>query len=69
MGRANRALGADVPVARLYDGLTVRLIAGLMDRLDLLPAIEADADLLERRRDKVRRQREHQQRRRVVMGR
>jgi NADP-dependent 3-hydroxy acid dehydrogenase YdfG len=69
MGRANRALRADVPVARLYDGLTVRFIAGLIDRLDLRPAIEADADLLERRRDKARRQREHQQRRRVAMGR
>ena len=70
MTRVNAALQADIPVAKLYEGLTVRFLAGLVaspEEGDAAPA--ADDDLAERRKDKARRQKEHQMRRRVVMRR
>jgi len=70
MARLNEAMRTEIPVARLYEGLTVGFLAGLVDRPGALePEGDEDAALLERRRDKARRQKEHQHRRRVVMGR
>lgn len=66
MARINEVLGTEVPVAKLYEGLTVGFLAQVLDRksgsVDQLAATE-DADARERRRDKARRQKEHQQRR------
>ena len=65
MARLNEAMCTEIPVARLYEGLTVGFLAGLVDRPGALePEGDEDAALLERRRQK-----EHQHRRRVVMGR
>jgi hypothetical protein len=70
MAQINRALGTSIPVAKLYEGLTVAFLAGL-----LKPAApidqpgDHDADLAEKRREKSRRQKEHQMRRRVALGR
>ncbi len=71
MTRVNEALGTEIPVAKLYEGLTVSFLAGLIaqDPLAAPPDDEGDAEMAERRREKAKRQREHQQRRRVVLGR
>lgn len=68
MARINEVLGTEVPVAKLYEGLTVGFLAQVIDRKgkggggDEASATE-DADARERRREKARRQKEHQQRR------
>ncbi len=66
MTRVNRALGIELPVAKLYEGLTVSF---LVEQVAPAPAEEDEQDGAERRRDKAKRQREHQQRRRVALGR
>ena len=72
MGAVNRALKTSVPVAKLYEGLTVGFLADVI-RQSSEPAQpeheQDDADLADRRREKSRRQKEHQQRRRVALGR
>ena len=70
MGAINRALKTSVPVAKLYEGLTVRFLASVINQSgEPAPADPDDADLAEKRREKSRRQKEHQQRRRVALGR
>jgi hypothetical protein len=72
MGRVNQALKASVPVAKLYEGLTIAFLASLMaPRAQIVAAVEVASveDEAERRREKARRQKEHQQRRRVALGR
>ncbi len=70
MTRVNETLGTDLPVAKLYEGLTVGFLATLVAAPDTQTVVEADeADGAERRREKAKRQREHQQRRRVALGR
>jgi hypothetical protein len=71
MARVNEVLGSDIPVAKLYEGLTVRFLAGLVGSPDQTEAAsDEDAELMEeRRREKARRQKEHQLRRREVMRR
>jgi NAD(P)-dependent dehydrogenase (short-subunit alcohol dehydrogenase family) len=70
MASTNRALKTSVPVAKLYEGLTVAFLASVMDQAgEPAPAEHDDADLSEKRREKSRRQKEHQQRRRVALGR
>jgi NAD(P)-dependent dehydrogenase (short-subunit alcohol dehydrogenase family)/acyl carrier protein len=66
MTRVNQALGIELPVAKLYEGLTVSF---LVEQVAPAPAEEDEQDNAERRRDKAKRQREHQQRRRVALGR
>jgi NAD(P)-dependent dehydrogenase (short-subunit alcohol dehydrogenase family) len=72
MARSNQELNSSVPVAKLYEGLTIAFLASLMaPRAAQVVAIadtESD-DSIERRREKARRQKEHQQRRRVALGR
>ena len=64
MTRVNEALGTEIPVARLYEGLTVAYIARLADNgADAGKSPSASHDATERRREKVRKQKEHQQRR------
>jgi acyl transferase domain-containing protein len=70
MARLNEALKTDIPVARLYDGLTVAFLAGLVPAADGEPAEPAsaeDGDVEDRRRDRAKRQREQQARRREAM--
>src|SRR5581483_2084401 len=70
MARVNRALGAAIPVAKLYEGLTVAFLAGLLKPAAAIEQTgDDDADLVEKRREKSRRQKEHQMRRRVALGR
>jgi hypothetical protein len=70
MASTNRALKTTVPVAKLYEGLTVAFLASVMDQAgEPAPTEQDDADLSEKRREKSRRQKEHQQRRRVALGR
>jgi acyl carrier protein len=70
MGAINRALKTSVPVAKLYEGLTVAFLAGVITQSSEPDRPETeDADLADRRREKSRRQKEHQQRRRVALGR
>jgi acyl transferase domain-containing protein len=70
MGSTNKALNTSVPVAKLYEGLTVAFLAGVIGQgSEPAPADQDDADLAEKRREKSRRQKEHQQRRRVALGR
>jgi hypothetical protein len=59
-----------LPVAKLYEGLTVSFLAGLIATPgeSAVPE-EDDNELADRRREKARRQRENQQRRRVALGR
>jgi hypothetical protein len=67
MGRVNDALKTDIPVARLYDGLTVAFLASLVGA-PAEPAADDeddDDDRASRRRDRTQRMRE-QQRRRVA---
>ena len=65
MARVNAALGIELPVAKLYEGLTVSFLVE-----QVAPAAgEDEHESAERRRDKAKRQREHQQRRRVALGR
>jgi hypothetical protein len=63
----NQALKTDIPVARLYDGLTVSFLAGLVAPQEQAAAPEPDSESDERRRDRARRQREQQARRRGAM--
>jgi len=70
MGAINRTLKTTVPVAKLYEGLTVAFLADAITQSSAPDRPEPeDADLAERRREKSRRQKEHQQRRRVALGR
>jgi acyl transferase domain-containing protein len=70
MARVNEVLGTEIPVAKLYEGLTVDFIARLAAPIAQTEAVvEEDPDAAEKRREKARRQREHQQRRRVALGR
>jgi hypothetical protein len=70
MATTNRVLKTSVPVAKLYEGLTVAFLASVIDqRGEPAQAEHDDADLAEKRREKSRRQKEHQQRRRVALGR
>jgi acyl transferase domain-containing protein/acyl carrier protein len=67
MQRVNDTLGTDMPVARLYDGLTVRSIAEAAQPAEVAAAAVAaddDEDADDRRRDRMRRQREQLARRR-----
>jgi hypothetical protein len=57
-------LGTEIPVAKLSEGLTVGFLAQLIDRKDSDGTPEGeDQDSRDRRREKARRQKEHQQRR------
>jgi NAD(P)-dependent dehydrogenase (short-subunit alcohol dehydrogenase family) len=70
MGAINRAMKTSVPVAKLYEGLTVAFLASVIGQgSEAAPAEADDADQAEKRREKSRRQKEHQQRRRVALGR
>jgi acyl transferase domain-containing protein len=71
MARSNQGLNASVPVAKLYEGLTIAFLASLMaPRAQVVAIADAESDdSIERRREKARRQKEHQQRRRVALGR
>jgi hypothetical protein len=70
MTRMNEVLGTDLPVAKLYEGLTIGFLAELLAPATAQTVVEDDGvDSAERRREKARRQREHQQRRRVALGR
>ena len=69
MARINDELGADIPVAKLYEGLTARFLAELIEGAAQNMGGDDDTDLAERRSEKARRQKAHQDRRRVVMGR
>jgi len=64
MARVNQALKTDIPVAKLYDGLTVAFLAAAAGPQDQQAEPEQEADTDERRRDRARRQREQQARRR-----
>jgi acyl transferase domain-containing protein len=63
MQRVNEVLKTEIPVARLYDGLTVAFLAGLVDKAEE-PAAEAppEDDALAERRARVRKQREQSRR-------
>ena len=70
MGLINERLKTDIPVARLYDGLTVAFLAGLVSpngHGSAAPDGTDDDETDERRRDRARRQREQQARRRGAM--
>ena len=70
MARVNEELRTEIPVAKLYEGLTVDFIARLVAPSAETESVEDEgADAAEKRREKARRQREHQQRRRVALGR
>jgi acyl transferase domain-containing protein len=69
MGRVNETLKTDIPVARLYDGLTAAFlasVAGTNGHPETEPEVE-DEDGAQRRRDRARRQREQQARRRAAV--
>jgi acyl transferase domain-containing protein len=70
MARLNETLKTDIPVAKLYDGLTVAFLAGVAqetggEKADAAQPDDSDGD--DRRRDRARRQREQQARRREAM--
>jgi hypothetical protein len=67
MGRVNQTLKTDIPVARLYDGLTVAFLAGVVAPQEQEPEAAPEPESDERRRDRARRQREQQARRRGAM--
>jgi phthiocerol/phenolphthiocerol synthesis type-I polyketide synthase E len=71
MTRVNEVLNTEIPVAKLYEGLTVSFLAGLAGQGPdaAVPDDAGDDDMAEKRREKAKRQREHQQRRRVALGR
>jgi acyl transferase domain-containing protein len=70
MKRVNDVLQTQIPVAKLYEGLTVEFLVSLASPVaDVETADVGDADAAEKRREKARLQREHQQRRRVALGR
>jgi NAD(P)-dependent dehydrogenase (short-subunit alcohol dehydrogenase family) len=70
MASTNRALKTSVPVAKLYEGLTISFLAAVMSQSgEPAQAEQDDPDLAEKRREKSRKQKEHQQRRRVALGR
>jgi acyl transferase domain-containing protein len=64
MARVNQALNTDVPVAKLYDGLTVAFLAAAIAPQETQGEPEQDGETDDRRRDRARRQREQQARRR-----
>jgi hypothetical protein len=64
MARVNQTLKTDIPVAKLYDGLTVAFLAAAAAPTEQQAAPAQDEDDEERRRDRARRQREQQARRR-----
>jgi len=64
MAKVNEVLKTDIPVARLYDGLTVAFLAAAAGPQDQQAQPEQEAETDERRRDRARRQREQQARRR-----
>jgi NAD(P)-dependent dehydrogenase (short-subunit alcohol dehydrogenase family) len=66
MARVNQTLRTDIPVARLYDGLTVAFLAGLAAP-QAAEAVVEPGDEDERRRDRMRRQREQHARRRGAL--
>jgi NAD(P)-dependent dehydrogenase (short-subunit alcohol dehydrogenase family)/acyl carrier protein len=67
MARVNEELGTELPVARLYEGLTAAFLASVA-AAEAQPALSAAASLDEdaQRRDKARRMKEQQQQRRRV---
>jgi acyl carrier protein len=68
MAKVNEALRTDIPVARLYEGLTVSFVAGLAGTaagVDADAEPDADEDRDQRRRERAQRLRD-QQRRRVA---
>ena len=70
MKRVNDALQTQIPVAKLYEGLTVEFLVSIAAPLGDVDTVDVgDADVAEKRREKARQQREHQQRRRVALGR
>jgi hypothetical protein len=71
MSRVNQAMNTMIPVAKLYEGLTIAFLSSLMTPRGQASAVveEDDQDIVDRRQDKARRQREQQQRRRVALGR
>jgi acyl transferase domain-containing protein len=64
MARVNQTLKSEIPVAKLYDGLTVAFLAAAIAPQEKQAEPEQDAESDERRRDRARRQREQQARRR-----
>jgi hypothetical protein len=67
MQRVNEVLATDMPVARLYDGLTVRSIAEAAQPAEVAAvaaSVDDEDDADDRRRDRMRRQREQLARRR-----
>jgi acyl transferase domain-containing protein len=71
MGRVNQTMKTAIPVAKLYEGLTIAFLSSLLAPRAAVKAAEEDDEQgpIERRQDKARRQREQQQRRRVALGR
>jgi phthiocerol/phenolphthiocerol synthesis type-I polyketide synthase E len=65
----NDDLGTEIPIATLYEGLTVRFLAGHVERPAEHGEPDTNAYLAERRRDKVHKQKEHQQRRKALLRR
>jgi acyl transferase domain-containing protein len=64
MMQVNQILKTDIPVAKLYDGLTVAFLAGLVEPAGQEARSEQEQQSDEQRRDRARRQREQQARRR-----
>jgi hypothetical protein len=70
MKGVNDALQTQIPVAKLYEGLTVEFLVSIAAPIGNLDSTDSgDPDVGEKRREKARQQREHQQRRRVALGR
>jgi NAD(P)-dependent dehydrogenase (short-subunit alcohol dehydrogenase family) len=70
MARVNAAMQTNLPVARLYDGLTVEFLASLEgEHGDNTAERDEGTEDADRRRDRLRRQREQQARRREAMSR
>jgi hypothetical protein len=67
MARVNQVLHTEIPVARLYDGLTIAFLAGLVGTPGQEAPSDQETETDERRRDRARRQREQQARRRGTM--
>jgi acyl carrier protein len=64
MARLNEVLGTEIPVAKLYEGLTVGFLARLIEPTATETRTKTDAEgARDERRDRARRQKEHQQRR------
>jgi hypothetical protein len=72
MSFVNQSLQSEIPVAKLYEGLTVRFLAEACQReqrggQDV--EVATDEDQGQRRQERVKRQREHQRKRRAATGR